>query len=135
MTSWPIEGDVHDQLEWKMADSIANLLRESCGEMQLPRTKEWLAAILAEQADKLPQAIEQGRHSPFIAEYVLSLDACSNALVIAGYCLRFMREEGLIDRVMATGVEERLQEAELFFNSRTEYLRSTKHEWAAQESS
>jgi hypothetical protein len=108
---------------WPMVDSVAALLRQTCEETRLPEDKQWVLEVVKEAATILPASIIEGQASPYLAEYILGVNAARNAVVVAGYCFRFLGGEGLIDRQLANELQSRLDEIEGKLASLTDALR------------
>jgi len=111
MRLWPGQGDYRTLTEWQKTDAFATFLRETVNSLHFPVDREWLLEILREHADKMPESIEEGHSSEYLAEYILSLDSVRGSLAIIEYAVRFMKNMELISEHLASAVET--QRAEL----------------------
>ncbi len=123
MRQWG-KGDFQNLFEWQMVDSVSELLKKTCEEMKLGRDEEWILEVIRESARNLPGSIIEGQESDYLAEYILGLSAARNALVIASYCLRFLKGQQLLEAEKADYVDGRLEELEDVLASVTDTLRS-----------
>ncbi|HWO74233.1 MAG TPA: hypothetical protein VNN21_11825 [Dehalococcoidia bacterium] len=122
MRQWP-SAEFQNLFEWKMVDDVSKLLRTECERMQLGRDEEWICEVIKESAQLLPESIIEGQESEYLAEYILGLSAARNALVVASYCFRFLKGQGLVPPERADYVDSRLEELETILGSVTDTLR------------
>ncbi len=120
MTSSP---DFEGLVEWKQVEGVSTLLRQTCEAAELAPEREWVLEVIREAANALPAAISEGQASEYMAEFILGVSAARNCLVIASYCLDFLRGEGLMDAGTVEQVEGRMEELETVLASLTETLR------------
>jgi hypothetical protein len=122
--------DYHELAEWQMAESVANLLRKTCDELNLAPDREWLLEVIRENADNLTQSIAEGQSSEYAAEYLLGVGSARNSVVMVSYCFRFLRGENLIDDSLADSVEERLEDLDSALEALAQELRrSLPNQW------
>jgi hypothetical protein len=124
MRSWP-NSDFENLFEWNKVEGMTNLLNKTVSEMDLGRDQEWIIEVIKEAAELLPESIIEGQHSDYLAEYILGLSAARNALVVASYCFRFLKGQGLIPAEKADFVDGRLEELEAELGSVTDTLRAS----------
>ncbi len=124
MRSWP-NSDFENLFEWGKVEGMTNLLNTTVSEMDLGRDQEWIIEVIKEAAELLPESIIEGQHSDYLAEYILGLSAARNALVVASYCFRFLKGQGLIPAEKADFVDGRLEELEEELGSVTDTLRAS----------
>ena len=124
MRLWPGHGDYRTLSEWQKTDAFAASLNEACASLNLPADREWLLEILREHAEHMPASIIEGQQSEYLAEYILGLSAARNALVVASYCFRFLKGQGLIPAEQADSGDAKLEELEVELASVTETLRA-----------
>ncbi len=124
MRSWP-NSDFENLFEWNKVEGMTNLLNTTVSEMDLGRDQEWIIEVIKEAAELLPESIIEGQHSDYLAEYILGLSAARNALVVASYCFRFLKGQGLIPAEKADFVDGRLEELEVELGSVTDTLRAS----------
>ena len=124
MRSWP-NRDFENLFEWGKVEGMTNLLNTAISEMDLGRDQEWIIEVIKEAAELLPESIIEGQHSEYLAEYILGLSAARNALVVASYCFRFLKGQGLIPAEKADFVDGRLEELEEELGSVTDTLRAS----------
>jgi hypothetical protein len=118
------QADFQNLFEWQMVDDVSTLLKQQCAEMDLNRDQEWICEVIKESADLLPESIIEGQESDYLAEYILGLSAARNALVVASYCFRFLKGQGLVMADKADYVDGRLEELEEILGSVTDTLRA-----------
>jgi len=123
MRLWPGQGDYRTLTEWQKTDAFATFLRETVATLHFSPDREWLLEILREHADKMPESIEEGHASEYLAEYILSLDAVRGSLAIIEYAIRFMKNMGLISDHLAEAVETQRSELDDQLASLTGSLR------------
>jgi len=123
MRSWP-NSDFQNLFEWDKVEGMTNLLNTTVDEMDLGRDQEWIIEVIKEAAELLPESIIEGQQSDYLAEYILGLSAARNALVVASYCFRFLKGQGLIPAEKADFVDSRLEELEVELGSVTDTLRA-----------
>lgn len=123
MRSWP-NSDFQNLFEWDKVEGMTNLLNTTVNEMDLGRDQEWIIEVIKEAAELLPESIIEGQQSDYLAEYILGLSAARNALVVASYCFRFLKGQGLIPAEKADFVDGRLEELEVELGSVTDTLRA-----------
>lgn len=123
MRSWP-NSDFQNLFEWDKVEGMTNLLNTTVDEMDLGRDQEWIIEVIKEAAELLPESIIEGQQSDYLAEYILGLSAARNALVVASYCFRFLKGQGLIPAEKADFVDGRLEELEVELGSVTDTLRA-----------
>lgn len=124
MRQWPGKGEFQNLFEWEKVEGMTSLLNTTVEEMDLNRDQEWIKEVINEAAALLPESIIEGQESDYLAEYILGLSAARNALVVASYCFRFLKGQGLIEADKADYVDGRLEELELELASVTDTLRS-----------
>jgi hypothetical protein len=124
MRSWP-NSDFQNLFEWDKVEGMTNLLNTTISEMDLGRDQEWIIEVIKEAAELLPESIIEGQQSDYLAEYILGLSAARNALVVASYCFRFLKGQGLIPADKADFVDGRLEELEVELGSVTDTLRAS----------
>lgn len=124
MRSWPGKGEFQNLFEWEKVEGMTSLLNKTVNEMDLARDQEWIKEVITEAATLLPESIIEGQESDYLAEYILGLSAARNALVVASYCFRFLKGQGLIDAEKADYVDTRLEELELELATVTDTLRN-----------
>lgn len=124
MRSWP-NSDFQNLFEWGKVEGMTDLLNKTVSEMDLGRDQEWIIEVIKEAAELLPESIIEGQHSDYLAEYILGLSAARNALVVASYCFRFLKGQGLIPAEKADFVDGRLEELETELGSVTDTLRAS----------
>jgi hypothetical protein len=124
MKQWG-KGDFQNLFEWQMVDNVAKLLNTTCEEMRLGRDEEWILEVIRESAENLPESIIEGQESDYLAEYILGLSAARNALVVASYCIRFLKGQKLIEADKADYVDGRLEELEEVLAQVTDTLRAS----------
>jgi hypothetical protein len=123
MRQWG-KGDFQNLFEWQMVDNVSHLLTRTCEEMRLGRDEEWILEVIRESAQNLPESIIEGQESDYLAEYILGLSAARNALVVASYCIRFLKGQKLIESDKADFVDGRLEELEEVLATVTDTLRA-----------
>jgi hypothetical protein len=101
------------------------MLNKTADEMALNRDSEWIKEVIHEAAQMLPESIIEGQESEYLAEYILGLSAARNALVVASYCFRFLKGQGMIPAAQADSVDAKLEELEVELASVTETLRAS----------
>jgi len=122
MRQWP-SAEFQNLFEWKMVDDVSRMLKTECDQMKLGRDEEWICEVIKESAELLPESIIEGQESEYLAEYILGLSAARNALVVASYCFRFLKGQGLVPAEKADYVDGRLEELEEILGSVTDTLR------------
>jgi hypothetical protein len=123
MRSWP-NSEFQNLFEWEKVEGMTNLLNNTISEMDLERDQEWIKEVIKEAAELLPESIIEGQQSDYLAEYILGLSAARNALVVASYCIRFLKGQGYMPAEKADYVDGRLEELELELGSVTDTLRA-----------
>jgi hypothetical protein len=123
MRSWP-NSDFQNLFEWEKVEGMTNLLNKTVDEMDLGRDQEWIVEVIKEAAELLPESIMEGQQSDYLAEYILGLSAARNALVVASYCIRFLKGQGYMPADKADFVDGRLEELEVELGSVTDTLRA-----------
>jgi hypothetical protein len=101
-----------DLAEYRLAGGVADLIRKTCDDLQLDRDREWIEEVLREAADNLTNALAEGYQSEYTAEYLLGVGSARNSIVIASYCLRFLRGEGILHPEQSDYLDERLDDLE-----------------------
>ena len=104
MRSWP-NSEFQNLFEWEKVEGMTNLLNNTVSEMDLGRDQEWIKEVIKEAAELLPESIIEGQQSDYLAEYILGLSAARNALVVASYCIRFLKGQGYMPAEKADYVE------------------------------
>lgn len=123
MRSWP-NSEFQNLFEWDKVEGMTNLLNTTVSEMDLGRDQEWIKEVIKEAAELLPESIIEGQQSDYLAEYILGLSAARNALVVASYCIRFLKGQGYMPAEKADYVDERLEQLEVELGSVTDTLRA-----------
>ena len=93
-------------------------------EMKLGRDEEWILEVIRESAVNLPGSIIEGQESEYLAEYILGISAARNALVVASYCIRFLKGQKLIEADTADYVDGHLEQLEEVLATVTDTLRA-----------
>jgi hypothetical protein len=124
MRTWPGKGEFQNLFEWQKVENVSSLLNNTADEMQLNHDAEWIKEVIHEAAQMLPDSIIEGQESEYLAEYILGLSAARNALVVASYCFRFLKGQGMIPAEKADSVDAKLEELEVELASVTETLRA-----------
>lgn len=124
MRSWP-NSEFQNLFEWDKVEGMTKLLNQTIEEMDLGRDQEWILEVMRESAELLPESIIEGQHSDYLAEYILGLSAARNALVVASYCIRFLKGQGYMPADKADYVDSRLEELEAELGSVTDTLRAS----------
>ena len=125
MQSWPRKGDFQNLVEWGEVESVSALLKETIERLKLGPNEEWIQEVILEAAEELPRSIKEGQESEYAAEFILGVSAARNSLVIASYCFRFLKAQGLMDGPTADEVDWRLDQLEQKLSSLTERLRGS----------
>jgi len=125
MQSWPRKGDFQNLVEWGEVESVSALLKETIERLKLGPNEEWIQEVILEAAEELPRAIKEGQESEYAAEFILGVSAARNSLVIASYCLRFLKAQELMDGPTADEVDWRLDQLEQKLSNLTERLRGS----------
>lgn len=123
MKQWG-KGEFQNLFEWQMVDNVSELLKKTCEEMKLGRDEEWILEVIRESAVNLPGSIIEGQESDYLAEYILGISAARNALVVASYCIRFLKGQKLIEADTADYVDGRLEQLEEVLATVTDTLRA-----------
>jgi hypothetical protein len=123
MRSWP-NSDFQNLFEWDKVEGMTSLLNKTISEMDLGLDQEWIIEVIKEAAELLPESIIEGQQSDYLAEYILGLSAARNALVVASYCIRFLKGQGYMPAEKADFVDGRLEELEEELGSVTDTLRA-----------
>ena len=123
MKQWG-KGEFQNLFEWQMVDNVSELLKRTCEEMKLGRDEEWILEVIRESAVNLPGSIIEGQESEYLAEYILGISAARNALVVASYCIRFLKGQKLIEAGTADYVDGHLEQLEEVLATVTDTLRA-----------
>jgi len=110
---WSAADDFTDLPEWHALAGVSARLKQASVELTLPADKEWLRYVLNEIADQMMTTIRwaadtspspgEGSEAPHPDAYIVPADAARSDVVVALYCLDFLRSEGLIEE--RAGVE------------------------------
>jgi hypothetical protein len=125
MQSWPRKGDFQNLVEWGEVESVSALLKETMERLKLGPNEEWIQEVILEAAEELPRSIKEGQDSEYAAEFILGVSSARNSLVIASYCFRFLKAQGLMDGPTADEVDWRLDQLEQKLSTLTERLRGS----------
>ena len=129
MNPW-VGTNVQELPEWRLAKGVGELLRQTCEDLELNREREWIIEVITEAADNLTHGLEEGQQSQYAAEYLLGVGSSRNSIVIASYCFRFLRGEGILHPEQSDYIDERLEDLESALASLSEELRrSLPNEW------
>jgi hypothetical protein len=92
--------DVHDLPEYQLAQRTRDLIARTAGETVWTEKWEWLRLGILREANRLTQTLEDGYKSDLIAEWILGIGSCRNAVVMSDYIFTFLKgQEMLEDRV------------------------------------
>jgi hypothetical protein len=108
MQQWHGNEDYADLPEWHALASVSGRLKQVALTLTLPPEKEWLRHVLGEVSDQMMTTIRwtaetTPRHTPEGSEgihpdvYIVPADAARSDVVVALYCLDFLRSESLIE--------------------------------------
>ena len=97
MAMWRLgRRSVYELNEWQQADEFSTLLHEVCNELDLGRDKEWLLYLLRQAGHGMREAMEEGWHQEYLAEYILGISEALTSLALIDYYLVFLRHEGYL---------------------------------------
>ena len=109
-----------DLPEWHALAGVSARLNQVSLDLTLPPEKEWLRYVLHEIADQMMTTIRWAADTaPSQAEsaepvhpdaYIVPADAARSDVVVALYCLDFLRSEGLIDTAAGDELNTALSE-------------------------
>ena len=125
MQAWPRKGDFQNMVDWDEVNNVSKLLLETVDSLKLTGNEIWIDEVVREAAKQLPSSIAEGQESEYAAEFILGVSAARNSLVIASYCFRFLKAQGLMDGPLADELDWRLDQLEAKLSSLTERLRET----------
>jgi four helix bundle protein len=125
MQAWPRKGDFQNLVDWDEVNNVSKLLVETIDNLKLTGNEIWIDEVVREAAEQLPASIAEGQESEYAAEFILGVSAARNSLVIASYCFRFLKAQGLMDGPLADEMDWRLDQLEQKLSSLTERLRET----------
>jgi hypothetical protein len=107
MNPWHGADDYADLPEWHALAGVSSRLKQASVSLVLPPDKDWLRYVLNEVADQMMTTIRwtaetsprplEGAEAPHPDVYIVPADAARSDVVVALYCLDFLRSEGLID--------------------------------------
>jgi hypothetical protein len=84
------------------------LLHEVCDELELGHDQEWLLYLLRHAGRGMREALEEGWHQEYLAEYILGISEALTSLALIDYYLVFLRHEGYLGGERADAVVEKL---------------------------
>jgi len=125
MQAWPRKGDFENLVDWDEVNTVSKLLVETMDNLKLTGNEIWIDEVVREAAEQLPSSIKEGQESDYAAEFILGVSAARNSLVIASYCFRFLKAQGLMDEPLADELDWRLDQLEQKLSGLTERLRES----------
>jgi len=97
---------------WQRADEFSTLLPNVCRELNVGRDKEWLIYLLNHAGRLVRDALEEGWHRTYLAEYLLGISEALTFVALIDYYLLYLRHEGYLTVERAQEVEGKLSEVQ-----------------------
>ena len=102
--------DYRELPEYKLAVDTSELIKKTAGEMAWTAQWEWLRAGILREADRLHQTLADGYQSDLVAEWILGIGSCRNAVVMSDYIFTFLKGQGMLEPEKADPILSKLKE-------------------------
>jgi hypothetical protein len=93
--------DYHTLPEYQLAERTATLIKETTATMTWTEQWEWLRVGILREANRLTSTLEEGYRSDLIAEWILGIGSCRNAVVMSDYIFTFLKGQGMLEDAKA----------------------------------
>ncbi|MPZ48515.1 MAG: hypothetical protein GEU75_04245 [Dehalococcoidia bacterium] len=102
--------DIHGLPEYKLAASTRELIEETVAGMTWTRDWEWLRVGILREAGRLTQTLEDGYTSDLMAEWILGIGSCRNAVVMSDYIFTFLKGQSMLEEAKADPILSSLKD-------------------------
>ena len=102
--------DVHSLPEYKLAASTRELIEATTAGMTWTTQWEWLQAGILRESGRLTRTLEDGYESDLVAEWILGIGSCRNAVVMSDYIFTFLKGQEMMPDEKADPILKSLDE-------------------------
>ena len=102
--------DVHDLPEYQLARQTRDLIKQTTAQTIWTEQWEWLEIGIIREANRLTQTLEDGYKSDLIAEWILGISSCRNAVVMSDYIFTFLEGQEMLAPELAGPILKSLKE-------------------------
>jgi hypothetical protein len=96
--------------EYQLAERTRELIERTTAEMTWTQNWEWLRVGILREADRLTSTLAEGYQSNLIAEWILGIGSCRNAVVMSDYIFTFLKGQGMMEDAKADPILASLKE-------------------------
>jgi len=89
--------DIQTLPEFQLAASTRRLIEETAAGMTWTEQWEWLQVGILREAGRLTQTLEEGYQSELVAEWILGIGSCRNAVVMSDYIFTFLKGQSMLE--------------------------------------
>ena len=89
--------DVHELPEYQLAQRTRDLIKDTAAQTEWTPQWEWLEIGIVREANRLTQTLEEGYKSDLIAEWILGIGSCRNAVVMSDYIFTFLEGQEMLE--------------------------------------
>jgi hypothetical protein len=110
--------------EYQLAERTAELIKETTATMTWAENWEWLRVGILREANRLTSTLAEGYQSDLIAEWILGIGSCRNAVVMSDYIFTFLKGQGMLESAKADPILASLKELMAAIMSLSQRLRA-----------
>ena len=110
MTFAGVKPDYRELPEYQLALRTRELIEKTTEEMTWTREWEWLRMGILREASRLTQTLEEGYKSDLVAEWILGIGSCRNAVVMSDYIFTFLKGQDMLAAEKADPILASLKE-------------------------
>src|SRR5688572_22433090 len=102
--------DYRELPEYKLALETSELIRQTADSITWTPEWDWLRVGILREADRLPQTLAEGYQSDLVAEWILGIGSCRNAVVMSDYIFTFMKGQNMLPPEKADPILAKLKQ-------------------------
>ena len=115
--------DYRELPEYKLALETSDLIKRTTDELTWTKEWEWLRTGILREANRLPLTLEEGYKSDLVAEWILGIGSCRNAVVMSDYIFTFMKGQDMLPADKADPILGKLKDLMAGITSLSQRLR------------
>jgi hypothetical protein len=96
--------------EYRLAAETRDLILRTAEEQTWSQEWEWLRIGIVREANRLTSTLEEGYESDLVAEWILGIGSCRNAVVMSDYIFTFMKGQDMLPAQKADPILAKLKE-------------------------
>ena len=102
--------DYRDLPEYRLALETSELILKTAESMTWTQDWLWLRQGIQREATRLPQTLAEGYQSDLVAEWILGIGSCRNAVVMSDYIFTFMKGQSMLPAEKADPILAKLKQ-------------------------